>query len=141
MRKKHTILLLGIVVIVSGWCMTSCGSPAQPSEGVVDVWATWGDDSDQLQALLERFSQPSGLPVRVTTRVRSEDLLEALAGAQPPDVVILSSSDLVAAHDAQGLVEPLGFGYRALRVVGQFRIDFQADKPVPTVGRVVNVFQ
>jgi multiple sugar transport system substrate-binding protein len=106
-RKKGAVLLFGLVVIVSGWWVISRSSLAQPEAGMIDVWATWGDDPAQLQALLDRYSQTSGVPVRVTTRVRSDDLLEALADPEPPDLVILSSADLVEAYHQQGLVEPL----------------------------------
>ena len=99
--------MLALVVIVIGWWFISSGSHAQPSEGVVDVWSTWGDDGDQLQSLLDRFSQSRGIPVKVTSRIGSDDLLEALEGADPPDLVILSSSDLISALNSQGLVEPL----------------------------------
>jgi multiple sugar transport system substrate-binding protein len=96
-----------LVVIVSGWWVISRSSLAQPEAGTIDVWATWGDDPAQLQALLDRYSQTSGAPVRVTTRVRSDDLLEALADPEPPDLVILSTADLVEAYNRQGLVEAL----------------------------------
>jgi multiple sugar transport system substrate-binding protein len=107
MRKKGVVLLFGLIVIVTGWWVISSGSHAQPSEGVVDLWATWGDDPDLLQTLLDRYSQSGGAPVRITTRAKSDDLLEALAGTEPPDLVILSSADLVKAFHQQGLVEPL----------------------------------
>jgi multiple sugar transport system substrate-binding protein len=105
--------------------MTSCGSPIQPSAGVVDVWATWGDDAEQLQLLFDRFSQSSGIPVRVTTRVGSDDLLEALAGKAGPDLVILSSSDLVGSYGEQGLVESLD---RWIEATG---LDLQDIYPAP----------
>jgi multiple sugar transport system substrate-binding protein len=108
MRKKGLVLLLGLIVIVIGWWFLRNGSLAQPEEGVLDVWATWGDDAGQLQALLDRYSQASGVRVRVTTQVLSAELLEALAGIEQPDMVILSSGDLVASYDEQGLIEPLG---------------------------------
>jgi multiple sugar transport system substrate-binding protein len=107
MRKKGAVLLLGLVVIVSWWWVVGRGSLAQPSEGVIDVWATWGDGPEQLQALFERYEGSSQVPVKVTTRIRSDDLLESLAGAEPPDLVILSGADLVASYDEQELVEPL----------------------------------
>ncbi len=107
MRKKGAVLLFGFIVILSGWWVASRGSLAQPEEGVIDVWATWGDDPEQLQSLFDRYSQSDGVPVRVTTRVRSDDLLEALAGTEPPDMVILSSGDLLESYNQQGLVEPL----------------------------------
>ena len=107
MRKIGVVLLLGFVVIVGSWWIMRSDSPAQPEEGVLDVWATWGDHADWLQSLYDRFSQSSGVPVRVTTRVRSEDLLEALADLESPDLVILSSADLIEAYNQQGLVESL----------------------------------
>jgi multiple sugar transport system substrate-binding protein len=107
MRKKGVVLLLGFVVAIGIWWITRSDSLAQPSEGVVDVWATWGDDAGYLQSLFDRFGGSGGVPVRVTSRVRSDDLLEALAGGERPDLVILSSSDLVGAYAGQGLVEPL----------------------------------
>ena len=107
MSRKGLVLLLGFIVIVSGWWITQSGSSARPEEGVVDVWATWGEDPDHLQALLDRHGQASGIPVRVTTQFRSDDLLEALADPEPPDLVILSNGDLVGAYHQQGLVEPL----------------------------------
>ena len=123
--KKTVVFLLGLVVIVSSWWITSCGPTAQPEAGVLDVWATWGEGPDQLQALLDRYSQANGVPVRVTTQVSSEDLQEALAGSQQPDLVILSSGDPVATYDQQGLVEPLD---RWIRATG---IDLEDIYPAP----------
>ena len=107
MKKVGAVLLLGLVVALGGCSVIGGGSNAQTQEGVLDVWATWGDDPAELQALLDRYSQSSGVPVQVSTRMDSDDLLEALTGNEPPDVVILSGNDLVAAYDEQGLIEPL----------------------------------
>lgn len=113
MKKRGVALLLGLIVIVGGWWILRGESLAQPQEGVVDVWATWGDDRVHLQALLDRFSPSSGVPVRVTTRVRSDEVLEALAGTGQPDMVILSAADLVGSYHEQELVEPLDGWIRA----------------------------
>jgi multiple sugar transport system substrate-binding protein len=107
MKKKGMVLLLGFIVIVIGWWITRGGSLAQPEEGMLDVWATWAADQDQLQALFDRYGQASGLPVKVTAGVGSDDVEKALTGTTPPDVVLLSSSDLLASYSEQGLVEPL----------------------------------
>ena len=107
MKKNGVILLLGLIVILSGWWVLNSSSHAQPSEGVIDVWVTWGDDPDQLQALLDRYGSSSDIPIRVTTQVRDKDLPEVLPGAEPPDLVILSAGDPVASYHEQGLVEPL----------------------------------
>ena len=116
MRKRGAVLLLGLVIIVAGWWFISNSSYQQPSEGVVDVWATWGDDPAQLQALLGRYEQSSGVPVQVRTRVRSDDVDKALVGSEPPDLVILSSADLVRAYYEQGLVEALDHWIQAGKI-------------------------
>ncbi len=107
MRKKAVVLVLGLVVIVAGWWVISSRSHAQTSEGVIDVWSTWSDGPAQLQELLDGYAQTGGVQVRVATRVRGDDLMEALAGTEPPDLVILSGVDLVEAAYRQGLAEPL----------------------------------
>jgi ABC-type glycerol-3-phosphate transport system substrate-binding protein len=107
MKKKGGILLLGLIVILAGWWVLNGSSLAQPSEGVIDVWVTWGDEPDQLQALFDRYGPSDDIPIRVTTKVRDDDLLEALADPEPPDLVILSAGDPVASYHEQGLVEPL----------------------------------
>ena len=107
MKKARVVPLLGFIIILSGWWFISSGSRAQPSEGVVDVWATWGDDSSQLQEFFDRFSQSSSIPVKVTSRIAGDELLKSLVSAEPPDLVILSSSDLVGAYNDRGLVESL----------------------------------
>ncbi len=107
MKKKGGILLLGLIFILNGWWVLHGNSRAQPSEGVIDVWVTWGDDPEQLQAFFDRYGPSNGIPVRVTTRIRDDDLLEALADPKPPDLVILSAGDPVASYHVQGLVERL----------------------------------
>jgi len=125
MKKVGIVLLLGVIIILSGWWFISGGSVAQSSEGVVDVWVTWGDDNNQLQALFDQFNQSSGIPVNVTTRAVSEELVEALEGTEPPDLVILSSGDLIGAYNGQGLVEPLD------RWIASTGIDLDDIYPVP----------
>ena len=105
--KKNVVLLIGLIVIVSGWWMTTSGSSAQPKEGIVDVWVTWAGDSDQLQALFDRYSQASGLPVKVTTGVKGNQVLRAMTGPRSPDIVVLSSNDMVKSYYDGGLIEPL----------------------------------
>lgn len=76
-------------------------------EGVLRVWVTWGDDRELLQPLFDRYTQATGQPVKVATRVRANDLEQALASETPPDVIILSNNALVGSYYSQGLVEPL----------------------------------
>jgi multiple sugar transport system substrate-binding protein len=104
MKKKNIVLLLGLVIILSGWWFTSGSSQTQPEQGVLDVWATWGDKQEQLQELFDRYNQA---PIRVTTRIRSDDLMKAFNENQAPDLVILSGADLVETYAQQGLIERL----------------------------------
>ena len=107
MKKKSVVFLMGFIIVVSGgWHMRS-DSLAQPKEGVLDVWTTWAEDSGQLQALLDRYSQLSGMPVKVKTGVKGVKVTKAMAGSTPPDIVILSTGDPVQFYAEQGLVEPL----------------------------------
>jgi len=108
MTKKKAVLLLGLVIIVSGWWVLRGGSLAQPREGVLDVWTTWAGDPGQLQTLFDHYTQATGLPVNVTTGVDGRQVSKALSNSTPPDVVILSSGDPVGSYQAQGLIEPLG---------------------------------
>ena len=107
MRKKSTILMFGLIIILSGWWITRDSSSAQPEEGVIDVWATWGEDPDHLQTLLNRYSELSGIPVKVTTQVRSDDLQASFTTTKAPDMVILSKVDPLESYFEEGLVEPL----------------------------------
>lgn len=84
MKKKNVILLFGLIIILSGWWITSDHSTAQPYIGVLDVWATWGEDPDHIQAFLDFYSQLSGIPVRVSTKIRSDDLLASLKAGKVP---------------------------------------------------------
>lgn len=107
MTKKKAVLLLGLVtIIVSNSWVLKGSSLAQPQEGVLDVWTTWAGESDQLQALFDRYTQATGLPVNVTAGVDGRQVSKALSGSTPPDVVILSTADPVGFYHVQGLIEP-----------------------------------
>jgi multiple sugar transport system substrate-binding protein len=97
-----------------GWALTlsllaaGCSlSGSQPEEGVLRVWTTWADDPAQIQSLFDRYSEESGQPVKVTTGVDSRKVSRAMAGSTPPDVIVLSSGDLVSTYYSEGLIEPL----------------------------------
>jgi multiple sugar transport system substrate-binding protein len=107
MKKNKIVFLLGIVILLSTWWFIKDSSQDQPEEDILDVWVTWGDQQEQLQEIFDQYSQTSGVTVKVTTRVRSDDLLEAFDKDQSPDLVILSTADLVETYAEQGLIEPL----------------------------------
>ena len=102
MKKLETGFLVCLIVLAGSLSMVGCGSPPKVEKGVLEIWATWGDEAKQLQAFLDRFSQSTGIPVRVTTRLGSDDLSKMLAGAAQPDLVLLSDADLVAAYSQAG---------------------------------------
>jgi multiple sugar transport system substrate-binding protein len=107
MGNRRMLALLGLALTM-GLLAAGCGpSDSQLEEGVLRVWTTWADDPAQIQALLDRYSQVSGVPVKVTAGVGSDKVLKAMTGSTPPDVVVLSSSDLVESYYEEGLVEPL----------------------------------
>lgn len=107
MKKKSFIPFLGLIIIISSWWFLNNSSAPPPEQGVLDVWATWGDSPEQLQVLFDQFGQSNGISVRVKTQVREEDLLDAMTSTQPPDLVILSSNQLIQAYADQKLIEPL----------------------------------
>ena len=107
MKKRNVILVLGLIVVVSGGWLWIQGAHAGPQNGVLDVWVAWAD-GPELDALFERYSQASGVPVRLRAGVTGDQLARGLSGETPPDLVVLSSADRVRSLQAQGLVEPLG---------------------------------
>lgn len=109
MKKKSFFPFFGLIIILSSWWFLNNSSAPPPEQGVLDVWATWGDSPEQLQVLFDQFGQSNGISVRVKTQVREDDLLDAMTSAQPPDLVILSSNQLIQTYADQGLIEPLDF--------------------------------
>lgn len=112
MKKKGLWIILGIVIIVNlaifGLDMLDpLPGGGEYEEGVLRVWATWGDDRDQLQPLFDRYTRATGQSVRVATGADSGQIERALTSNTPPDVVILSTNDLVSLYYEQGLIEPL----------------------------------
>ena len=112
MRVKRILSLLSVWlslnIILSGCGLLGGSSnPGAYEEGVLRVWATWGDKPDQLQALFDRYSQETGQVVKVSTRVRSDKIEAALRSDTPPEIMILSSSELVGSYSEQGFIEPL----------------------------------
>ena len=110
MKKKIYLPFFLLIIIFSSWWTLNNETRTPPEAGVLDVWTTWGDSPEQLQTLLVRFSTSTGISVRVTTQVREDDLLEALTGSHPPDLVIMSSNQLVQTYAEQDLIESLNPG-------------------------------
>lgn len=103
----HTTMnrMLPALVIALALFVTACGS--DPQAGVVEVWTTWASMPRETLALFDRFSQETGLQVQVKTGVKGDKIAGRLADGTPPDLLLLSSNDPVAALDEQGLIAPL----------------------------------
>ena len=112
-RKKSGFwILLSIIIIVSFAVvglnlLDPLPEGGEYEDGVLRVWVTWGDDRDQIQPLFDRYTQEPSQPVKVASRVRLNQLEEALGGDTPPDIVILSNNAPVASYYQQGWIEPL----------------------------------
>lgn len=107
MKKKRWLLVLGLIVVISGWWVLRGDPQPEPEVGVLDVWATWGDQPDAIQDLFERYAQNTGMPVRFITGIHSEGIEEGLTQNDGPDLVILSTSEMVGALYTRGLLEVL----------------------------------
>ena len=108
--KKKRMLWLGWIVIMGGqavWWTLRSDSPIPPEPGVIDVWTTFGDDAESLQELFDEYELATGMEVRVSNQIRTEDLEEVLAKSETPDLVIFSGIDPVSSYSEQGLIESL----------------------------------
>ena len=107
MKKKVYLPFFMLIIIFNTWWFLNRESTPSPQEGVLDVWVTWGDSPDQLQTLFDRFGKSNGISIQVTTQVREDDLLDALRSEHSPDLVILSSNQLIQSYADQDLIETL----------------------------------
>lgn len=111
-KKKGIWAVFGFILIINFAVirfnlLNSLPEGGEFEDGVLRVWVTWADDRDQIQPLFDRYTQETGQPVKVASRVRPNQLEEALASDTPPDIVILSNNAPVASYSQQGWVEPL----------------------------------
>jgi multiple sugar transport system substrate-binding protein len=121
-KKKGLVASLGFFIIIISvttfWFTSRSTLPesGEYEEGVLRVWATWGDDRDQLQPFFDRYTQMTGQAVKGATRARPDQLEDALNSDTPPDIIILSANDLAGLYYQQGLIEPLNAWVDALDV-------------------------
>lgn len=103
MKKLYGVLC---ILIVTSMVLTACGGkPAD--EKVLRVWINWGDDPKQLQEMFDQYTAISGYKVEVTAPVDDDKILPGLTGSEPPDVLVLSMSDLTKSYYREGLVDEL----------------------------------
>jgi multiple sugar transport system substrate-binding protein len=110
-KKKGVLAIIGFAPILSyvfiSGLLTPLPKGGEYEEGVLRVWATWGDDPVHLQSLFDSYTQTTGQPIKVTTGFDSHQIEKGLSEDTPPDLVILSSNALVSSYYEQGLIEPL----------------------------------
>jgi multiple sugar transport system substrate-binding protein len=105
--KKGGALILLAIVVLAAWWSTNNNNTTPPEQGVLDVWTTWSDDSEALQAFFDQYALANGIEVRVSTQIRMDELEETLAGSEVPDLVIMSGADPVLRLFEQGLIDRL----------------------------------
>jgi multiple sugar transport system substrate-binding protein len=129
-KKKRIGIFMGFILIINAAVFSlnlldPFPAGGEYEEGVLRVWATWGDDKDELQPLFDQFTQATGKPVKVATGLKGDQIENALRSQTPPDVLILSSNAPVAALFEQGLIEPLNPWF------GDGQIDLDDFYPAP----------
>ena len=103
MKKTFRVLS---VLIVAVMILSACGGkPAEPQ--VLRVLIQWGDNPQQIQTLFDKYTSATGIKVEVTAPVEPDKILPALTGSEPPDVLVVSSGDLVKSYAKEGLVDDL----------------------------------
>src|SRR5512142_3277384 len=111
--KNKLFGMLSLFAIAS-MLLVACGGGQVPTEKAaapmpaqLNVWITWGDNPQQLQALFDKFGQANNVKVVVTAPVEQDKILPALTGSEPPDVLIVSGGDLVKSYAKENLVVEL----------------------------------
>ncbi|MBX3014984.1 MAG: ABC transporter substrate-binding protein [Caldilineaceae bacterium] len=76
-------------------------------EEVLQVWITWGDNPAQIQALFDQYGAANNVRVEVNAPVDTDKVIAALAGNDPPDVLVTGGPDNVGTWAREALVTPL----------------------------------
>jgi ABC-type glycerol-3-phosphate transport system substrate-binding protein len=95
------ILLVGLSV---NFAVSNGVTGGGPEEGVLDIWTTWGDPPETLYELFEPLTS---IQLEVRSGLRDKDLLDLLENETPPDLIVLTGPDPVAAFAELGLIEDL----------------------------------
>jgi len=100
--KKKLFNLMALLMVAS-MLLVACGAAAPGAPKELNVWITWGDNPQQLQALFDKFGQANGVKVIVTAPVDQDKILPALTGSEPPDVLIMGDSTFVKSYYKESL--------------------------------------
>ena len=77
------------------------------SDEVLQVWITWGDNPAQIQALFDQYGEATGVQVQVNAPVETDKVIAALAGNDPPDILVTGGPDNVGTWAREELITPL----------------------------------
>jgi multiple sugar transport system substrate-binding protein len=106
---KNNLFKLMTLLVTASVLLAACGGQpaAAPAPKELNVWITWGDNPQQLQALFDKYGTANGVKIIVTAPVEDDKVLPALTGSEPPDILILGGGDLVKSYYKEGLVVEL----------------------------------
>ena len=111
MRKMTTRVLAPIVVVGLALSLASCAAPSasDTADAASDPLTVWvmGDSGENLQALVEPFTEDTGVKVKVVAipwDSIDEKLTTAVASGKGPDVLQIGLSKLRAFADAGALL-------------------------------------
>ncbi|MEZ4623007.1 MAG: ABC transporter substrate-binding protein [Caldilineaceae bacterium] len=85
----------------------AAGAAGSTEETVLQVWITWGDNPAQIQALFDQYGEANGIKVQVNAPVETDKVIAALAGNDPPDILVTGGPDNVGTWAREDLVAPL----------------------------------
>lgn len=86
---------------------SSTTASADEAADVLSVWITWGDNPAQIQALFDQYGAANNVRVEVNAPVETDKVIAALAGNDPPDVLVTGGPDNVGTWAREDLVTPL----------------------------------
>lgn len=101
--KRRT--LFGLIVLCLLFILIAPAALAQDT--ILQVWITWGDNPAQLQELFNRYGEANGVTVQVNAPVSTEQVIAALAGNDPPDVLVTGGPGSVGSWAREELIAPL----------------------------------
>src|SRR5512138_3298880 len=115
---KNNLSKLVTLLATAAMFLAACGGAAPATQAQVsmpkqlNVWITWGDNPQQLQALFDKFGQANNVKVVVTAPVEDDKILPALSGSEPPDILILGDSLKVKSYFKENLTVDLTNGIK-----------------------------
>lgn len=98
MKKKSKYLIIIVLILVLAilsLVLTAFRARTTYQEGMIDVAITWGDGDEELQSFFDEYEDAEGRSVVVDSKLREGDIVDLLSGDNPPDVVILSTSEMI----------------------------------------------